>query len=137
MFVQHWADGDLLLPANAPAGAAGDQRAETVLLDVKTVISLHDPDRVGRWLWQLLGYAWLDTPDRYRIRAVGLYLARHGTLITWPVAELADALLADPDGTPRPNIGAAAEQFRRLAEHVIADETGHPATSLARPTTQR
>ncbi|MHA6631910.1 hypothetical protein ACU61A_41315 [Pseudonocardia sichuanensis] len=133
VFVEHWADGDLLLPA--------DTGAETVLLDVKTVISIRDTDRVGRWLWQLLGYAWLDTTDRYRIRAAGLYLARHGTLITWPVDDLAAALLADPDGTTGPDVAAAidtaAEQFRRLAEHVIADETGHPAASLARPTTQR
>ena len=73
--------------------------------------------------------------------AAGLYLARHGTLITWPVDDLAAALLADPDGTTGPDVAAAidtaAEQFRRLAEHVIADETGHPAASLARPTTQR
>ncbi|WP_142065364.1 hypothetical protein [Pseudonocardia kunmingensis] len=116
-------------------GAGGDLRGETVLLDVKTVISLRDPDRVARWLWQLQGYAWLDTRDHYRIRAVGLYLARHGVLITWPVGEFAAALLADPDGTG-PDVAAAAEQFRRLAEHVIADETGHPAASLARPTTQ-
>jgi hypothetical protein len=77
VFVEHWADGDLLIPiasaAGTDAGAGG-----MLLLDIKTVISVRDADRVGRWLWQLLGYAWLDARDRYRIRAVGLYLARHG-----------------------------------------------------------
>lgn len=98
-----------------------------VLLDVKTVMSVRDPARVGRWLWQLLGYAWLDPTDRYRIRAAGLYLARHGLLLAWPLPDLAAALLTTP-GRPagHRDVDAAAEQFRRLAEHVITDETEHP-----------
>jgi len=39
VFVEHWADGDLLLPGTAPAAAADNQRAETVLLDVKPASS--------------------------------------------------------------------------------------------------
>ena len=111
VFVEHWADGDLLIPtANTGTGMT--------LLDVKTVISVRDPDRVGRWLWQLLGYAWLDRSDRYRIRAVGLYLARHGTLLTWPLDRLAAALLDGAD------VAGAAATFRRLADRVITAETG-------------
>ncbi|MGI9000149.1 MAG: hypothetical protein ACR2GH_00625 [Pseudonocardia sp.] len=113
VFVEHWADGDLLMPA-----APGDG---TVLLDVKTVTSARDPERVGRWLWQLLGYTWLDPGDHYRIRDVGLYLARHGTLITWPLDQFAAALLDDH------NIDGAATAFRRLANQVITAETGQPA----------
>jgi hypothetical protein len=60
--VPHWADGDVIV---------GD-----TLLDVKTVITLRDRDRIARWLYQLLGYVWLDsTADLYGIRNVGLYLA--------------------------------------------------------------
>lgn len=74
VFAEHWADGDLLIPAAAGGGM--------VLLDVKTVTSARDPDRVARWLWQLQAYVWLDTDDHYRIRSVGLYLARHAVLRT-------------------------------------------------------
>lgn len=118
MFVEHWADGDLLIPAAADDVSAG---GGMVLLDVKTVTSARDPDRVARWLWQLLGYAWLDTADRYRIRSVGLYLARHAALCTWPLDRFAAALLDGRD------VDVAAADFRRLAARVITAETGQPA----------
>ncbi|MGE0346578.1 MAG: hypothetical protein AB7N73_12250 [Gemmatimonadales bacterium] len=79
-FVRHWADGDLLV---------GD-----TLIDVKTVLRATDLARVSRWVWQVLSYAWLDAgADRYRIRAVGLYLARHGILLRWETAELVSLLV--------------------------------------------
>lgn len=102
-FVDGWADGDLLV---------GD-----CLVDVKTVISLREPARIVRWLWQLLGYAWLDQADRYRIRRVGLYLARHGRLVTWPLDTYAATLAGDP---------AAVEplrgEFLALVDETIAAE---------------
>ncbi|MFC4951010.1 hypothetical protein [Pseudonocardia sp. GCM10023141] len=128
VFVEHWADGDLLLPA------PGQPAADVVLIDVKTITTASDPDRVGRWLWRLLSYAWLDTTDQYRIRAAGLYLARHGALITWPICHLANALLTSPDGPPNDGhaVASTAAEFRRLAERVIADETGHPPARAPR-----
>ncbi|WIX75899.1 hypothetical protein QRX50_31025 [Amycolatopsis carbonis] len=93
--VPGWADGDVLLGAIDPAGGIGDGTA--TLLDVKTVVGVRDPERVGRWLWQLLLYAWLDVGDLYRIRDVGVLLARHGTVVTWPVEQLAEELLGAPD----------------------------------------
>ncbi|UKD50713.1 hypothetical protein L3Q65_00165 (plasmid) [Amycolatopsis sp. FU40] len=108
-FVHHWADGDLLV---------GDGRAST-LLDVKTVIRTDNPERTGRWLWQLLGYAWLDTGDRWRIRSAGLYLARHGVLVTWDVDELADRLLG---GTGRRERKQARRQFVTAAGRVLTAE---------------
>jgi hypothetical protein len=80
------------------------------------VIKTSDAERSTRWLWQLIAYAWLDTADRYRIRNVGLYLARHGALITWDVNELADRLLSGRDRT------AARQEFRAVARKVIARE---------------
>lgn len=103
-FVDGWADGDLL---------AGD-----CLVDVKTVISLREPARIVRWLWQLLGYAWLDhTADRYRIRRVGLYLARHGRLVTWPLDTYA-ATLAGNAAAVEPR----RREFLALVEETIAGE---------------
>jgi hypothetical protein len=121
------------------AVAGHDTCGGTVLLDVKTVLSVQDPDRVGRWLWQLLGYAWLDPTDRYAIRAVGIYLVHHGVLVTWPIGHLATALLAPPGGTASAghDVAAAAVEFRRLVDHIVAAETRHPTAHLAtRPPAQ-
>jgi hypothetical protein len=107
-FVRHWADGDLLV---------GD-----TLIDVKTVLRATDRARVTRWVWQVLSYAWLDTAaDRYRIRAVGLYLARHGILLRWETAELVSLL-----------VGAGADQaairgeFLALARIAAAGDGASP-----------
>jgi hypothetical protein len=107
-FVPHWADGDLLV---------GD-----TLIDVKTVMRAQPAPKVAPWLWQVLAYAWLDTPgDRYRIRAVALYLSRHGVLIRWPVHELASRLLAGPRtcGSRAP---AARAEFLALAGRLAAGD---------------
>lgn len=99
---------------------AANGRACT-LLDVKAVIRTDDVQRTARWLWQLLGYAWLDTGDRWRVRSVGLYLARHGVLMTWPVAELTARLLGViPPG--RGAIARARDEFLTLAERVLTAE---------------
>lgn len=111
-FVHHWADGDLLI---------SDGRAST-LLDVKTVIRTDKAERTASWLHQLLGYAWLDVADRWRIRTVGLYLARHGVLVTWPVDELADQLLENTALLRGRRRQQARSQFLATAERVIVAE---------------
>lgn len=94
--VPGWADGDLLLgELDLDTGAVGE--AGTTLVDVKTVLSVRDTAKAGRWLWQVLLYAWLDTADLYRIRRVGLLLARHGILVTWSVPQLVEQLLGRGD----------------------------------------
>ncbi|MFF3373282.1 hypothetical protein ACFYXF_10045 [Streptomyces sp. NPDC002680] len=106
VFVNHWADGDLLIPG--PTGST--------LIDVKTVVKTDKEDRSARWLWQLVGYAWLDVADRYRIRDVGLYLARHGVLVTWSLDSLTGTLLRGGDQDK------ARAEFRALAERVLVKE---------------
>jgi hypothetical protein len=101
-FVNHWADGDLVLGST--------------LLDVKTVLKTGDRPRATQWLWQLVAYAWLDVGDRYRIRDVGFYFARHGVLLTWSLDDLVDQLL---DGGDRAD---ARREFERVAARVIAAE---------------
>ena len=108
VFVPHWADGDLLV---------GD-----TLLDCKTVVSLRDPAKVTTWLFQLLSYAWLDVTDHFHIRSVGLYFARHGVLVTWPLDELTDRLLAGGDAAA----SKTKEQWLALAARVITAEGAHP-----------
>jgi len=106
--VPGWADGDLLV------GTA----EETTLIDVKTVISVTDPDRVGRWLWQILAYAWLGTHDLHRIRSVGLYLARHGAPSCRGAEHLRRASWTPTCGT------RTHEQFLALARRAIRAEGG-------------
>ena len=57
VFVEHWAEGDLLIPAGPgrDRGSSGSRGQGCMLVDVKTVMSARDPDKVARWLWQLLG----------------------------------------------------------------------------------
>ncbi|WP_033295863.1 hypothetical protein [Amycolatopsis jejuensis] len=104
--VPGWADGDVLL---GPPGLA-----TATLVDVKTVLTVGDPARAGRWLWQILLYAWLDVADLYRIRAVGLLLARHGKLVCWPVEELAAELLGGVD-----LVDHRRDEFRDLARGLL------------------
>ena len=58
------------------------------------------------------------TRRRYRIRDVGLYLARNSVLVTWP--RFAAALL---DGR---GVDHSAVEFRHLAARIITAETGQP-----------
>ncbi|WP_103384099.1 hypothetical protein [Pseudonocardia dioxanivorans] len=97
IFVEHWADGDVLV---------GD-----TLIEVKTVLRADDVHRTCRWLWQVLSYAWLDSAaDRYGIRAVGLYLARHGVLLRWETDELVSLMVGG-----RADITALRQEFLAAA----------------------
>jgi hypothetical protein len=98
--------GDLLAgaaedhPVFAGSGDVGGARADLILdgclVDIKTTVR---PRWDRAWLDQLLGYALLDYPDRYRIRAIGLYLARQCLLIRWPLDQVL-ATLADGRSPP-------------------------------------
>ncbi|GIJ54418.1 NUDIX hydrolase [Virgisporangium aurantiacum] len=103
IFLDHRHDSDLLLAG--PDGSA--------LVHVHAAIATNKTARSRQWLWNLLGCAWLDASDAYRIRTVGLYFARHGELMTWPVDALADQLLAGADrGTAQADLRALADRLR-------------------------
>ena len=68
--------------------ADGDLVIDGLLLDLKTVTR---PEIQLEWLWQILGYVFLDE-GRRGIERVGLYLSRHAWLGTWGVDELLSAL---------------------------------------------
>jgi len=68
--------------------ADGDLVIDGLLLDLKTVTR---PEIQLEWLWQILGYVFLDE-GRRGIERVGLYLSRHAWLGTWDVDELLSAL---------------------------------------------
>lgn len=91
-------------------GADADVIVDRCLIEFKTAI---DPNRISKasWPWQLLGYALLDYDDGYGLDAVGLYLARRGLLVRWPIAEFAAALAGR-----EVSIAETRQSFRALHE---------------------
>lgn len=71
--------------------ADGDLIIDGLLLDLKTVTR---PKVQTEWLWQILGYVFLDEGKR-GIERVGLYLSRHAWLGTWEVDGLLSSLAGE------------------------------------------
>ena len=76
-------------------GADADWVARGTLLDCKATVS---PHRLAdtHALYQLACYPLLDYNDTMKIVTVGIYLARQGLLVKWPLAELLAELAGDP-----------------------------------------
>jgi hypothetical protein len=96
-FVADWADADILV---------GD-----LLIDCKTTVKPHHLQ--AEWVYQLLGYTFLDTADYYRIRKVGIYLSRQARLISWTVNKLT-ATLSSGSASTLPDLRT------EFAEHAAA-----------------
>ena len=89
-------------------GADADLIVDGTLIDIKTTVE----QRIrSEWIWQSLGYALLDYSDRYRIDAIGLYVARQGIFFKW---DLRDAIRCLYAGEP-PSIEELRSQFKELA----------------------
>jgi hypothetical protein len=90
---QSWHLNPRFSASMALGGADADIILDGCLLDLKT--SKHaDPKRAE--LWQLAGYALADLNDEYKIESVGLYYARYGSFITWPLGEFLKRLAGRP-----------------------------------------
>jgi len=106
LFVQAWADGDLVLGAT--------------LVDVKVTknpLPLRDA-----WLDQLLGYTLLDYGDWYGLEQVAVFLGRQARLVAWPLAELLPALTGDP----RVTVAELRAEFYGLLERIWANNRQFP-----------
>ncbi|MFF9819017.1 UvrD-helicase domain-containing protein [Streptomyces sp. NPDC014006] len=71
-------------------GADADFIVDGLLIDCKATIRPHSLNRAA--VQQLAGYLLLDYDDTHRIERVGIYLSRHGALITWTVPEFLTSL---------------------------------------------
>ncbi|MFJ9589714.1 hypothetical protein [Streptomyces acidicola] len=71
-------------------GADADFIVGGLLIDCKATTRPHTINRPA--VQQLVGYLLLDYDDAYAIDRVGLYLSRHGSLITWSVPEFLHTL---------------------------------------------
>ncbi|MEU1791972.1 hypothetical protein ABZ553_40090 [Streptomyces sparsogenes] len=98
--------------------ADADLVVDGLLLDFKS--TKHPGHLEKRTAWQLLGYLLLDTPDRYRIDALGLYLTRSGVLASWPVDEYLDLL-----GTCRRDLPTLRALLAELIAGCPADIVPH------------
>lgn len=90
-------------------GADADLILDGCLVDVKATIN---PRVDPLWLYQLLGYVLLDYPDEYRLRTVGIYLARQQILLQWPLDEII-ATLAGASALP---LARYREQFQCMTD---------------------
>lgn len=97
-------------------GADGDLVVGSTLLELKTSRKL---DLTKQHVQQLATYALLDYDDDYKLTNVAVYLARHGLLVSWPLAELL-AMLAGAPTDP-------SELRQRLRCHLL----GYRRTQLA------
>lgn len=77
----------------AVGGADADMIAGTTLLEIKTTIN---PRIESAWIRQLLGYLLLDTEGEFAVASLGLYLARQGRLIEWPLHESLEVMAGRP-----------------------------------------
>ena len=61
-----------------------------------------------------MGYALLDYSDRYQMRGVGLYMARQGVLLKWPLPEF----LGNLTGGDAHSLADLRPGFRELLEAI-------------------
>jgi len=98
-------------------GADADLIVDGCLIDIKTTTNLK-PD--NRTFYQLLAYTLLDYSDRYEIRTVGIYLARQGILLKWPLDEFMNSMA----GGDRPSLPELRAEFRAIVATEEDDEEG-------------
>ena len=65
-------------------GADADLIVDGCLIEVKSSIGARID---AKWLYQLAGYTLLDYDDKYHLNSVGIYMARQGLLLKWPIDE--------------------------------------------------
>jgi hypothetical protein len=70
------------------------------------------PEITPLLLRQLTGYLLLDDKDTYKIRSVGIYLARQGKLLQWPIADFLRLLT----GNDTVSLAQLREEFRTLCQ---------------------
>ncbi len=78
----------VLSPTFKECGVVSESDADLIvgrcLMEIKASIK---PKITSLLLWQLAGYLLLDDKDKYKIRSVGIYMARQGKLLQWPIVD--------------------------------------------------
>ena len=84
------------------------------LIEIKTSIR---PEIPAISLYQLLGYALLDTPDRFGIDSIALYLPRQGLYFKWDLEEAIRGLC----NAPVPSIHETRYEFEDVLKYELSD----------------
>ena len=103
----------ILRHADLNIGADGDLILDDCLIDIKATVSAKVSQAM---LHQVACYALLDREDRFRIRKIGLYMARQGALIAWPLPELLMLL-----GANDTDVGALRALFEKAARQLSGE----------------
>lgn len=98
-------------------GADADIIVSRCLIEFKATVN---PKIDAFLLYQLLGYTFLDYDDQFQIDSVGVYLARQGILIRWPLRELLQTL----SGGAPVSLPDVRLEFRALARRGHARNCG-------------
>ena len=97
VFADRLQEPAVLNPVFAQSAAVGGADADIIvggtLLEIKTTIN---PRIDAAWIRQLLGYLLLDTEGEFAVNSLGLYLARQGRLIAWPLREALEVMAGRP-----------------------------------------
>lgn len=93
-------------------GAKPDLLVDDLLIDIKSTIH---PKIDRLWLYQLLGYRFLDVADSYGIRDVAIYMARQDHLCQWTLS----ALVTELSRRKTPSIRQLSKEFVRVARMAV------------------
>ena len=90
-------------------GADADMIVDRCLIEIKSSIQ---PKIEAKWLHQIAGYILLDYDDQYNFHSVGIYMARQGKLLQWPIGDFL-RLLTGNDTVSLPQL---RQDFRTLTQ---------------------
>ncbi len=105
-------------------GADADLILGNRLLEVKTTVT---PAITKTMLYQLIGYVLLDYEDEYRLKQVGIYMARQATTLKWNLPDLLDRLHSNNSAPP---LAQLRRQFKRAVQ---STHLAHRALSASTP----
>jgi hypothetical protein len=95
-------------------GADGDLIVDHCLIDIKCSVN---PIIRSEFIYQLIGYALLDYSNRYGLESVGVYMARQGQLMSWPL----DQLIRQASGNEQIDMEDLRTDFRKICVE-LADQ---------------
>ena len=82
---------------------------ENMLIDIKTT---KNPQVTLIWIYQLLGYVFLDKTNYYKMHDVGIYMPRQNVMLSWKVEDL---IL---QGSTFESVKVAKKEFGKAVESV-------------------
>src|SRR5712691_11647361 len=105
----------VLSPTMKRCGVVSESDADLIVGGCLMVIKASiKPEITPLLLWQLAGYLLLDDKDKYKIRSVGIYMARQGKLLQWPITNFLRLLT----GNVTVSLAQLRQEFRMLCRGV-------------------